>query len=143
MQNMRQVFPRTILLYLFIATRQSKCISSEISSYPEQTNAEVGLPHTPSLQSVMAQPQGVSVLLDAAATTLKKLYPSNWTLSAVRHVTREGEGLPHVVEVRASAVASCTPPYTLEGPPTWLAQPPCQVTLVYKLSSWFRMPAGA
>ncbi len=96
---MRRSAP-SLLFFLLIATSNASSSFAHLK-HSARWHSDDAFPQTPSLQSILAQPKSVAVLLDAAVHKLSRTQVfSNWTLSAIRRVPGEKEGLPHVLEVR-------------------------------------------
>lgn len=101
----RATAPFLFLLLLIAINNSSSSFVNDKS--PDRWHSSDAFPQTPSLQSIIAQPKSVAVLLDAAVHKLIRAQVfSNWTLSALRHTSRENDGLPHVLEVRSRRAAS-------------------------------------
>ncbi len=98
MQNMYAKI--VLILPCLLALLAHVTVANNINSCASSYCADGNRPHTPSLQSILAHPDSAAVLLNATAERFKDTEFGNWTSSLLRHSTREGEGLPHVVEVR-------------------------------------------
>lgn len=96
-RRMLQPLSLAVLLLLARNTHSSK---SGVDNDTQQKTTAMGKAVPSSLQSVLAHPKGVSILVEAALLQMKKAQLNDWALSAVRHATRGQDGLPHEVEVR-------------------------------------------
>lgn len=115
LKRMRRLTAPSLLLLLFITTTSSLSSPMHVVHSDKRQSSDA-FSQTPSLQSILAQPKSAAVLLDAAVDKVIRAHVfSNWTLSALRHVSRENEGLPHVVEVRHDCWPS-TPPQLASQP---------------------------
>ncbi len=102
--NMR---PAVLTALLICTLVQQSHTNAERTHYKSRKDrCDDGELPIPQLLEVLEQPGFAAELHHLAIAVAKDSVMNNWTLSAVRHVTRRRKGLPHIIEVPAFRLLS-------------------------------------